>query len=182
MSGRVRTSIALQIRHLRENSDISQSDLAGRIGTHQSAISRLENTDYGRASVQTLLDIAVALDVALVVRFVSYDEFLGQHGDVSPASLSAETFSQTYERYVGVHERSPISPGLMNKITERASANATPGFLPDTGSSGRKNSDVGIQRNFLVVAEIGSQEGEVPLSKVFVEKSKNMPAEVLTTG
>ncbi len=98
MSGRIRTYIALQVRELRESNNLSQSDLAVKTGTHQSAISRLENTDYGRMSVQTLIDLATAMDVALVVKFASYEDFLSQHSDVRPSALSAELFSETYER------------------------------------------------------------------------------------
>ena len=134
MSGRVRTSIALQIRRLRENGDMSQSDLAARVGTRQSAVSRLENTDYGRASVQTLLDIANALDVALVVKFVSYPEFLLQHGKVTPDALSAETFSQTYERYAATDRNTSISSGLRQKIAGPSSGNTIPRFVSDAAA------------------------------------------------
>ncbi|MEO8883058.1 MAG: hypothetical protein ABI377_06570, partial [Devosia sp.] len=58
-------------------------------------ISRLESTEYGKASVQTLLDIASANDVALVVRFVSYPEFLAQTSDMSPQALQPETIHES---------------------------------------------------------------------------------------
>ena len=76
VASRVRTSIALQIRALREQRSLSQREFADRLGKPQSVISRLENTEYGRVSVQTLLDIAAALDIALVVKFCALREFL----------------------------------------------------------------------------------------------------------
>ena len=132
MSARVRTSIAWQIRELRESNQMSQSELAKRIGTRQSAVSRLENTEYGRASVQTLLDVATALDVALVVKFASYDEFLRQHGSLKESALSVENFTSTYEHYTNREDKSigdaqrSIPSQLWQRLFENIDANTTP--------------------------------------------------------
>ena len=130
MSGRIRTYIALQVRELRESNNLSQSDLAEKTGTHQSAISRLENTDYGRMSVQTLIDLATAMDVALVVKFASYEDFLSQHSDVRPSALSVESFSETYERCAdSTNQREnqrEISGGLTRRIAEPSNNNKMP--------------------------------------------------------
>jgi transcriptional regulator with XRE-family HTH domain len=93
MASRVRTSIALQIRALREQRRLSQTDFANRLGKPQSVLSRLESTEYGRVTVQTLLDIASSLDVALVVMFCSYRDFFNQMSDISDHALFAESFS-----------------------------------------------------------------------------------------
>ena len=98
ISGRVRTSIALQIRGLREHLGLNQGDFAKKIRKPQSVVSRLENTAYGRVTVQTLLDIAETLEIAVVVKFASFDEFLRQHGDVSPSALAVETYNETVFR------------------------------------------------------------------------------------
>ena len=98
MSGRVRTSIALQIRELRERLGLNQTQYAKKIGKPQSVISRLENTAYGRVTVQTLLDISRAVDVSLVAKFVPFDEFLRQHSDVSPSALAVESYDETISR------------------------------------------------------------------------------------
>ena len=131
MSGRIRTYIALQVRELRESNNLSQSDLAVRTGTHQSAISRLENTDYGRMSVQTLIDLATAMDVALVVKFASYEDFLSQHSDVMPSALLAESFSETYERCAESTNRPEISDGRRHWIKEFSNNNKMPQLLRD---------------------------------------------------
>src|SRR3982750_3771680 len=68
----VRSGIAYQIQALREKTGLNQTDFADKIGKKQSFVSRLESTEYGRVSVQTLLDIACKLDVALVVQFTTY--------------------------------------------------------------------------------------------------------------
>lgn len=116
MSGRVRGSIALQIRQLREDENLLQSAFAKKIGTWQSVISRLEDTEYGRVRVQTLIDIACAMEVALVVKFVSYDDFFAQLGDITPASLHAETFPKTYKKHTAAIQAPVISSGLQLQI------------------------------------------------------------------
>lgn len=116
MSGRVRTSIALQIRQLRESANLLQSKFAEKIGTRQSAVSRLENTEYGKVRVQTLLKIACEMNVALIVKFVSYDDFFAQLGDISPVSLHAETFPETYRKHAAPKQAPVISSGLLSRI------------------------------------------------------------------
>lgn len=60
--------IKKQIIRYRIENDLTQKDLADKIGTKQSAISRLENDDYN-PSVEFLDKIAKALDKKLEIRF-----------------------------------------------------------------------------------------------------------------
>jgi transcriptional regulator with XRE-family HTH domain len=50
----------------------TQSDLAKRLKTSQAVVSRLEDPSYGKYTLQTLMDVANALDVGLQVRLVSF--------------------------------------------------------------------------------------------------------------
>jgi transcriptional regulator with XRE-family HTH domain len=95
LQSKVRGMIAYQIQALREKTKLSQTDFADKIGKTQSVVSRLEDTEYGRVSVQTLLDIACKLDVALIVKFASYPEFLFQTRDVSVAALQPQTIYES---------------------------------------------------------------------------------------
>jgi transcriptional regulator with XRE-family HTH domain len=95
MQGHVRSGIAYQIRALREQRGLSQKAFAELVGTKQSVISRLESTEYGKVSVQTLLDIATAIDVALNIRFCSYPEFLNRTADVSVDALKVPSFEDS---------------------------------------------------------------------------------------
>jgi len=52
----------------RQRKGISQAELAKKMGTRQSAISRLERSGYGKATVETLKKIADALDTKLVIK------------------------------------------------------------------------------------------------------------------
>lgn len=65
------TALAHQIRAIRMQRNWSQAELAKRMGTTQTAVSRLEDPSYGRLSVKTLLDLSRVFDTGLRVQFVS---------------------------------------------------------------------------------------------------------------
>jgi ribosome-binding protein aMBF1 (putative translation factor) len=67
---RANAEIAEQIYTLRVAAGMSQAQLAARIGTQQSVISRLEDADYEGHSVAMLRRIAAALGRRLEVRMV----------------------------------------------------------------------------------------------------------------
>lgn len=90
----VRTGIAYQIRALRGQRGWSQKRLAEEMGKPQSVVSRLEDPDYGKVSIQTLLEGCAAFDVALLVQYVSFPEFLRRTQDVSPEALQADSFDE----------------------------------------------------------------------------------------
>ena len=64
---RLNYEIAGLIYGLRTHADLSQVELAKRIGTTQSVISRLEDADYGGHSLSMLAKIASALGHRLVL-------------------------------------------------------------------------------------------------------------------
>jgi transcriptional regulator with XRE-family HTH domain len=90
----IKIGIASQIRALREARGWSQSELGQHTGKPQSAISRLEDPDYGRLSLKTLKELASAFDVALLVRFVSFSELVAWNRDLSPQALAVPEFAQ----------------------------------------------------------------------------------------
>jgi transcriptional regulator with XRE-family HTH domain len=98
LQSQVRGGIAYQIQALRDKTGLTQVQFAEKTGKKQSTISRLEDTEYGRVSVQTLLDIACALNIALIVRFVSYPEFLAYASNMSVAALQPDTIQESIER------------------------------------------------------------------------------------
>jgi len=65
-----RLQLADQILRLREKGELSQAQLARKIGTHQSAVARMEQSTYRGYTVATLAKIAAAADARLEVRFV----------------------------------------------------------------------------------------------------------------
>ena len=65
-----RLQLANQITKLREERKLSQTQLARRIGTQQSAVARTEQTTYRGQTVSTLAKIAAVVGQRLEVRFV----------------------------------------------------------------------------------------------------------------
>jgi DNA-binding XRE family transcriptional regulator len=63
----IRVTLAHRIAELREKCGLTQADLAGRVGTTQAGISRLENPNYGNYSLKTLEKVAIALGARLRV-------------------------------------------------------------------------------------------------------------------
>ena len=84
--------VAWQVRVNREQRGLTQRQLAEKMATHQSAISRLEDSEGGDVRLSTLLRAAEAFDCALVVRFVGHDQFAMLTADVHPDRLYAPSF------------------------------------------------------------------------------------------
>jgi transcriptional regulator with XRE-family HTH domain len=72
----IRRGIPVQIREMREARGWSQGQLGELIGKPQNNISRMENTRDTYLSIKTLVEIASAFDVGLLVKFVPYSEVL----------------------------------------------------------------------------------------------------------
>jgi ribosome-binding protein aMBF1 (putative translation factor) len=62
--------IAKKIYGLRTQAKLSQAELARKVGTTQSVISRLEDADYDGHSLQMLRRIASALEQRVEIRFL----------------------------------------------------------------------------------------------------------------
>ena len=90
----VKTSVPIQIYILREQRHWNQTQLAERAKTTQTVISRLEDPDYGRLSISSLLKLAYAFDVALLVKFVPFTRLFEEFEDTSPEALSAKSFTE----------------------------------------------------------------------------------------
>jgi transcriptional regulator with XRE-family HTH domain len=94
----VNTTLAVQIRMMRENHQWKQSDLATRLGKHQETVSQWEDPDYGRHSMTTLKALAAAFDVALLVKFIPFSELVQDMVNLSETRLSPPSFSEEQYR------------------------------------------------------------------------------------
>lgn len=111
----IRVGIASQIRILRCKANMTQLQLAEKVGTKQGVISRLEDPDSGSVNLNTLLKIAEALNVSLMVKFVSFGKFLEESKDISPEALSVVDYNDEYGRL-------EIVTRLRDSISENISA------------------------------------------------------------
>ncbi len=93
----VGTSLAFQVRRLREARDWTQEHLATRTGKAQETISQWENPNYGKYSLTTLKQLAAAFDVALLVRFVSFGELADWVVDVAPERQTPPSYEEEYQ-------------------------------------------------------------------------------------
>ena len=94
----VNTTLAIQIRKVRENHQWKQSELADLLGKHQETISQWENPDYGRHSIMTLKALAAIFDVALLVKFIPFSELVEDMVNLSETRLSPPSFSEELNR------------------------------------------------------------------------------------
>ena len=66
------SSIALQIKALRQQRGWTQEELAQRAGLKQSQISAMEQVTFSSWRLKTLRELATAFDLTLAVRFESF--------------------------------------------------------------------------------------------------------------
>jgi len=94
----IRNNIAYQLRAIREQRNWTQEELAQKANKTQNTISRLEDPEYGKLTIKTLLEIASALDVALLIKFVPFSKFFTEISDLSPEALSAKSFTEEFTK------------------------------------------------------------------------------------
>jgi transcriptional regulator with XRE-family HTH domain len=107
----VRTRLALLIRNLREQNGWSQAELGRRLGKPQSVISRLEDPDYGRLSLQTLFEVAAVFGLPLYIDMPDWDEWFRLMEDMSSQNLLRRRFDM--ERLVTTKIEPPAADGFI---------------------------------------------------------------------
>jgi transcriptional regulator with XRE-family HTH domain len=84
VASQISNTIAAQIFTLREARGWKQAEVAARAGMKQSRISDLEDPNYENYQTRTLVKLASAFDVGLVVRFVPFSELAKWSANRSP--------------------------------------------------------------------------------------------------
>lgn len=93
----IKTGLAFQIRALREARNWTQAELGSESGKSQVVISQLEDPDYGKFQLRTLLTLAAAFDVALIARFAPYSELLDRTLNLAPEHLAPPSFEAQFQ-------------------------------------------------------------------------------------
>jgi transcriptional regulator with XRE-family HTH domain len=100
----IASHIPLKIRGMRDRRGMSQTRLGELAGVKQEWISKLEDPNYGRLTISTLLKIASAFDCALSVDFVPFSQLLD-----SATTLSAQSFDvPSFEEELGLNCEHPL--------------------------------------------------------------------------
>ena len=146
----VRTGIAFQVRTLLQQRGWRQKQLAKEMGKPASVISRLVDPDYGKQNVQTLLEVAAALDVALLIQYVSFSEFLHRTRDVSPSALRADSFN--------ANQFLPIEPMRRISIGDEQSGNIASAMTALYGRVGPSHLSL-VNRKFSEGAAMSNTSG-----------------------
>jgi len=130
-------TVAFQLRKMREARGWTQGQLAVKAfgdSKLQSAVSRLENPDYGKYSVSTLLNLAHVFDVGLVVRFAPFSEVVDWDLSKSEFTLEPPAFAQDKALEVSTPTAAPtLAPQQTNIFMIHAAPPV--GFYPDDSFS-----------------------------------------------
>ena len=125
VEGQIRTGIPFQIRVMRESRPWKQSELGDRANMPQTVISRMEKPGSGNLTIKTLLRLASAFDVGLIVRFAPFSEIVdwanGQSHIVPGLSqnyLSVLNFDED-EGFTESPNSTTAIPGELDSITRR---------------------------------------------------------------
>ena len=115
--------LCLQIRAMREHRNWTMQELAKQAGIHLITVYRLEKFPWSCwPTINTLLKLAAAFDVVLIVRFVSWSEFVAwaegipqTNKGLSTSALCPKSFSEEF----GQPGAPPSATGEAQKVLDK---------------------------------------------------------------
>lgn len=144
--------LARQIRALRKQRNLTQTQLADMIGTGQSRISDLESEEYGSMTVNTLKDLARAFDVTLAINFQSYADFMKRLDRTSMVDLQVPSFSDlmsqssaamSVQHSYEMDAFAVIDDPSVRPVAQTTTFESTVGEKADAPAKSRPNDDIG---------------------------------------
>ena len=84
--------LPLKIRALREDRGLTQKEIGERAGMAQAWVSKLEDPNYGKLTIPTLLKIASVVDVGLHVDFVPFSKVIDGAMNLDRESFSVPSY------------------------------------------------------------------------------------------
>ena len=127
VASQINVGLPFQIRALRKQRGFNQQELAKIAGMLQPRISAMEQVGGGQLNLDTLKKLAAALDVGLLVKFVSFSELIKWSNDFSPDDFSVPSFDAE------ISDKNSESRVLSKVVPIRAVAKATATLTSATG-------------------------------------------------
>jgi transcriptional regulator with XRE-family HTH domain len=175
VESQIKIGLPFQLRGLREHRGWTQETLAQKIGTTQNTISRLENPKTGKPTITTLLRIANACDVGLLVRFAPF----GFYGDVIEGMDQTHVEIPSYEEELqhqiesewaiavgaGTLDRGAFhGHGRIQPKSERGNKSKATSLFGDKGSSAN-TTDISHNPKWKVNQPYNGQQYEQPVAR-----------------
>jgi transcriptional regulator with XRE-family HTH domain len=120
--------LPLKIRCLREGQELTQRQLGDLAGMAQTWVSKLEDPNYGKLTISTLLKLASAFDVGLEVDFVPFSTILDNSLHLSADSFVVPAFAHDagfvvdYNVIAGTSNETNFAAPTMGTIVSSQSA------------------------------------------------------------
>jgi transcriptional regulator with XRE-family HTH domain len=118
--------IPLKIRALREERNMSQAELGEKAGIAQPWVSKLEDPNYGRLTISTLLRVASAFDVGLFVDFVPFSEIVNRSSNLTSESFEVPSFTVENDFQLTALEKNEFAFESLTQVPDRFRNDVTP--------------------------------------------------------